>query len=134
MNSSYLSLYSYKWPPKTHTNTPLTYHKRLRKFENGPVVHTITTVLDCHSDANIFFLYPLTTNLRHSFLSFFGTCIISIQQKITFMIQMGNTVFISFISKTYFTAANIPFGIKYGHVTMNNLRFKKNMYLFALLF
>jgi len=47
---------------------------------------------------------------------------------------MGNTVFISFISKTYFTAANIPFGIKYGHVTMNNLRFKKNMYLFALLF
>jgi len=36
---------------------------------------------------------------------------------------MGSTVFISFISKIYFTAANIPFDIKYSHFTMNNLRF-----------
>jgi hypothetical protein len=60
-----------------------------------------------------------------SFLPFFGASMFSIQppqKKTAFTIQMGYTVFILCISKKYFMAANIVFNMKYGLLTMNNLR------------
>jgi hypothetical protein len=48
---------------------------------------------------------------------------LAFNKKPTFTIHMGETVFILRISKTYFMGANIAFDIKYGLLTMNNLRF-----------